>query len=73
MLQNVIYNEQRCTKESSEHGRKIYNLLKMIFLSADDKNGIDLSKEIGIPPVYTVSYNYLADDSGRIVAHYQVR
>lgn len=67
MLQNVGANEQRCIKENNEHGRKIYNLLKMIFLSADDKNGIDLSKEIGIPPVYTVSYNYLADDSGRII------
>ncbi len=67
MLANVKINEQRCIKENSEHGRKIYNLLKMIFLSADDKNGVDLSKEIGIPPVYTVSYNYLADDSGRII------
>ena len=67
MLENVKNNEQRCIKENSEHGRKIYNLLKMIFLSADDKNGIDLSKEIGIPPVYTVSYQYLSDDSGRII------
>ena len=67
MLQNVEKNEQRCMKNNSEHGRRIYDLLKMIFLSADDKNGIDLSKEIGIPPVYTVSYNYLADDSGRII------
>jgi len=67
MLQNVEFNEQRCTRDNNEHGRKIYDLLKMIFLSADDKNGIDLSKEIGIPPVYTVSYNYLADDSGRII------
>ncbi len=67
MLRNVEANEQRCIKESNEHGRKIYQLLKMIFLSADDKNGIDLSKEIGIPPVYTVNYNYLADDSGRII------
>ncbi len=67
MLQNIIFNEERCKKENNEHGRKIYNLLKMIFLSADEKNGIDLTKEIGIPPVYTVSYNYLADDSGRIV------
>ncbi|CAN5405476.1 hypothetical protein BH20BAC1_BH20BAC1_08200 [soil metagenome] len=67
MLQYIVYNEERCKKENNEHGRKIYNLLKMIFLSADDKNGVDLSKEIGIPPVYTVSYNYLADDSGRIV------
>jgi len=67
MLQNVEANEQRCIKGNNDHGQKIYNLLKMIFLSADEKNGIDLSKEIGIPPVYTVSYNYLADDSGRII------
>jgi hypothetical protein len=67
MLRNVEANEQRCVKDNNEHGKKIYNLLKMIFLSADEKNGIDLSKEIGIPPVYTVNYNYLADDSGRII------
>ena len=67
MLQNVENNEQRCIKDNNEHGHKIYELLRMIFLSADDKNGIDLSKEIGIPPVYTVSYKYLADDSGRII------
>ncbi len=67
MLQNVEANKQRCIKENNDRGKKIYNLLKMIFLSADEKNGIDLSKEIGIPPVYTVSYPYLADDSGRII------
>ena len=67
MLENVETNEQRCIQDNNEHGRKIYDLLKMIFLSADDRNGIDLSKEIGIPPVYTVNYNYLADDSGRII------
>ncbi len=67
MLRNVVANEQRCIKDNNDHGKKIYNLLKMIFLSADEKNGIDLSKEIGIPPVYTVSYKYLADDSGRII------
>ncbi|HET7115353.1 MAG TPA: hypothetical protein VFI29_02620 [Hanamia sp.] len=67
MLQNVEWNEQRCIKEDNERGRKIYSLLKTIFLSADPKNGIDLSKEIGIPPIYTVDYNYLADDAGRII------
>ncbi|MEO8819863.1 MAG: hypothetical protein ABI267_02100 [Ginsengibacter sp.] len=67
MLQNVEWNEQRCIKEDNERGKKIYSLLKTIFLSADPKNGIDLSKEIGIPPIYTVDYNYLADDSGRII------
>ncbi len=67
MLRNVEANEQKCIKDNNDHGRKIYSLLKMIFLSADEKNGIDLSKEIGIPPVYTMNYNYLADDSGRII------
>ena len=67
MLQNVEWNEQRCIKDNNEKGRKIYGLLKTIFLSADPKNGIDLSKEIGIPPIYTIDYNYLADDSGRII------
>jgi hypothetical protein len=67
MLINVEANEQRCLKDNNEHGSKIYNLLKMIFLSSDERNGIDLSKEIGIPPVFTVNYNYLADDSGRII------
>ena len=67
MLKNVEWNEQRCIKEDNARGRKIYSLLKIIFLSADPKNGIDLSKEIGIPPIYTVDYKYLADDSGRII------
>jgi hypothetical protein len=67
MLQNVEWNEQRCIRENNERGSRIYSLLKTIFLSADPKNGIDLSKEIGIPPIYTVDYNYLADDSGRII------
>ncbi|MEO9004130.1 MAG: hypothetical protein ABI288_05315 [Ginsengibacter sp.] len=67
MLQNIIWNEQRCLKENNQRGQKIYSLLKTIFLSADPKNGIDLSKEIGIPPIYTMDYNYLSDDSGRII------
>ncbi|MEO5651101.1 MAG: hypothetical protein ABIR03_14420 [Ginsengibacter sp.] len=67
MLRNVEWNEQRCIKENNERGRRIYSLLKTIFLSSDPKNNIDLSKEIGIPPIYTVDNNYLSDDSGRIV------
>ena len=67
MLQNVEWNEPRCLKENNQRGQKIYSLLKTIFLSADPKNGIDLSKEIGIPPIYTMDYNYLSDDSGRII------
>jgi len=67
MLQNVEWNLQRCKKQNNERGEKIYSLLKTIFLSADPKNGIDLSKEIGIPPIYTMDNKYLQDDSGRII------
>ncbi|MBN9350102.1 MAG: hypothetical protein J0H55_05400 [Chitinophagaceae bacterium] len=67
MLANVDWNLNRCKKEDNIRGEKIYSVLKMIFLSADPKNNIDLSKEIGIPPVYTVSNKYLQDDSGRII------
>ncbi|MDB5198609.1 MAG: hypothetical protein JWO92_572 [Chitinophagaceae bacterium] len=67
MLKYVSDNEQRCAQNGSSRGQKIYNLLKMIFLSGDSTNHIDLSKEIGIPPVYTVDYTKLADDTGRII------
>jgi hypothetical protein len=39
----------------------------MIFLSGDSTNHIDLSKEIGIQPVYTVNTQKLADDTGKII------
>jgi hypothetical protein len=67
MLKYVGDNEKRCIQKENQRGQKIYNLLKMIFLSADTTKHIDLTKEIGIQPVYTVANNYLADDSGRIV------
>jgi len=67
MLKYVSDNEQRCIKKGNARGIKIYNLLKTIFLSGDSTNHIDLSKEIGIPPIYTVENSTLADDTGRII------
>ncbi len=67
MLKYVSDNEQRCVQNNNPRGQKIYNVLKMIFLSGDSTNHIDLTKEIGIPPVYTVDYTKLADDTGRII------
>lgn len=67
MLANVEWNIERCTRENNERGVKIYGLLRTIFLSADPANNVDLSKEIGIPPVYTMDHDYIADDKGRIV------
>jgi hypothetical protein len=67
MLKYVSDNEQRCRMSNNQAGQKLYNLLSIIFLSADSTNHVDLSKEIVIPPVYTVNYNYLADDTGRVI------
>lgn len=67
MLANVEWNIERCKRENNDRGIKIYGLLKTIFLSADPANNVDLSKEIGIPPVYTVDHNYITDDKGRVV------
>ncbi|MEO5648065.1 MAG: hypothetical protein ABIQ56_06860 [Chitinophagaceae bacterium] len=67
ILNYVVENERRTRSKGNSRGQKIYSLLKMIFLSADSTNHIDLSKEIGIPPVYTVDYTYLVNDSGRLI------
>ena len=67
MLDNIEWNLQRCIKTNNIKGQKIYSLLKTIFLSADPKNGVDLSKEIGIPPIYTMDNAYLRDEGGRII------
>ena len=67
MLKNVEWNMARCKRENSDRGVKIYGLLRTIFLSADPANNVDLNKEIGIPPVYTMDHNYITDDKGRII------
>jgi hypothetical protein len=67
MLVNVRYNFQRNLLQNNKRGMVIYNLLHKLFLSADSTNNIDLSKELGIPPIYNVDYRSLADDSGRVI------
>jgi hypothetical protein len=66
MLQNVEENEKRCVEEDNTKGKIIYGLLKTIFHSADD-NSLDLTREIGIPSIYSLDNKYLSDDSGRII------
>jgi hypothetical protein len=67
MLDNVTANEKRSISANNNNGKIIYGLLKTIFLSEDSSNHIDLTKAIGIPPIYSVDYNYVADDSGRVI------
>ncbi|MEO6550543.1 MAG: hypothetical protein ABIN94_21230 [Ferruginibacter sp.] len=66
ILRNVSYNEQKSVNQGNNKGKTIYSLLKTIFLSEDD-NSIDLTTQIGIPSIYSVDYNYMADDSGRVI------
>jgi hypothetical protein len=53
--------------QNNKRGVVIYNILNKLFLSADSTNRIDLTKELGIPPVYEVPYKSMINDSGRAV------
>ena len=67
MLKNILDNYQRNEKDGNKRGMAIYKILTQLFLSADSANNIDLTKELGIPPVYKVPFKALANDSGRVV------
>jgi len=66
MLADVTANEQKSVEENNAKGKIIYGLLKQIFLSFND-NTVNLTQLFGIPSIYSLDYNYLADEKGRIV------
>ncbi len=67
MLKNIQANYQRNERSGNKRGIAIYNILNKLFLSADSSKGIDLTKELGIPPVYEVPFKAMANDSGRVI------
>ncbi|HMK24520.1 MAG TPA: hypothetical protein VK483_00720 [Chitinophagaceae bacterium] len=67
MLKNIQGNYQRCLAKNNKRGIAIYNILNKLFLSADTTKPVDLTKELGIPPVYEVPYKAMINDSGRAV------
>jgi hypothetical protein len=67
MLDEANWNYTRCLKNGDKNGKIIYNLLKTLFESADTTKRTNLSQQLGIPPVYSVDYNSLLNDSGKIV------
>ncbi|MEO7394961.1 MAG: hypothetical protein ABIU11_08435, partial [Chitinophagaceae bacterium] len=69
MLKNVQLNYQRNLSANNKRGIAIYKILNNLFLSADTINKIDLTKELGIPPVYEMPYKSLVNDSGRVIMH----
>jgi hypothetical protein len=68
MLKNVQLNYERNVGENNERGIAIYNILNKLFLSADSNSRIDLTQELGIPPVYNIPFSALTNDSGTVVA-----
>ena len=68
ILKNIQANYQRNLSSGNKRGIAIYNILNKLFLSADTaRKDIDLTKELGIPPVYEVPFKALANDSGRVI------
>ena len=66
ILQNIQYNYAAAVKKGNKRGITIYNILNKLFLSADSTKNIDLTKELGIPPVYSVPFRDLIYDSSRV-------
>lgn len=67
MLNEARWNYERCEKNGDRNGTVIYNLEKTLFESADTSSQSNLSAQLGIPPIYSVDYESLTDDSGRVV------
>jgi hypothetical protein len=67
ILGEVKANYEKNITAGDKKGIVIYSLLETLFESADTANKTDLSARLGIPPVYTVDYNSLTDDSGRVI------
>jgi len=63
----VKSNLDRNIAANNKRGMVIYNLLNVLFQSADTNTRTDLSKQLGIASIYGQDYRSLTDDSGRVV------
>jgi hypothetical protein len=68
VLDLVQENYKRNLDKNNQKGMVIYNILNKLFLSADTLSTIDLTKELGIPPVYNVPFSALTNNKGEVVA-----
>lgn len=67
MLKNIQANFERNRQDNNRRGIAIYTILDKLFRSADSTNSIDLTKELGIPPVYHVPFSSLTNDKGEVI------
>lgn len=65
--QEAHTNYEKNSRLTNKKGSVIYNILQILFKSADTTQKVDLSSSLGIPPVYSIDYSKLKDDSGRII------
>ncbi len=68
VLDLVKENYERNVNQNNPKGIVIYNILNKLFLSADSTKNIDLTKELGIPPVYNVPFSSLTNEKGEVMA-----
>lgn len=67
MLKNVQVNYERNKNQGNTRGQVIYTILDKLFQSADSASRIDLTKELGIPPVYRVPFSSLTNEKGEVI------
>ncbi|WP_114789785.1 hypothetical protein U0035_10675 [Niabella yanshanensis] len=67
MLTNIKTNYQRNARTGNKRGVAIYNILDKLFQSADPTKNINLTKELGIPPVYNVPFDNFTNEKGEII------
>ena len=67
ILNEVKWNYDKNVQDNNKRGTVIYNLLKILFESADTSRKVDLSAMLGIPSIYGQDYQSLTDDSGRVI------
>jgi hypothetical protein len=67
ILNEVNVSHTKNVQDNNKRGMVIYNLLRILFESADTTKKVDLSTLLGIPSIYGKDYSNLTDDSGRVV------
>lgn len=68
LKEKVKLNYETSQQNKDRKGEVIYNILLTLFKSASDTS-MNLSALLGIPPVYKVDFNSIADSNGAVVQH----
>lgn len=67
VLNEVQYSLQKAKQAGNTRGTNIYSILNILFLSMDSTNRVDVTKLLGIPPVFYMPNKQLQDTAGRII------